>query len=137
MSQPGHATDAERSPFDVYIVWIQKQRVHEEHGRKNAMAAVSRRLLLLTAFILLIAGVGLKIASGGSTLLAVASGLGFILVVLAWSLFDDTSKPSTLKGSTPIKANYSSGKALQNSQAEPQEQTLPDPLESGFEIPLM
>ena len=113
------------------------QRVHEEHGRVNTMATVSRRLLILAAVFLPIAGVGLKIASGGSTLLAVAFGLGFIFVVLAWPLFNDSSESSMNKGSTPIKANYSSGKALQDSQTEHQEQTLPDPLESGFEIPLM
>ncbi len=113
------------------------QRVHEEHGRVSTMATVSRRLLILAAVFLPIAGVGLKIASGGSTLLAVASGLGFIFVILAWSLFGDSSESPMNKGSTPIKANYSSGKVLQQSQTETQEQSLPDPLESGFEIPLM
>ena len=101
------------------------------------MATVSRRLLLLAAVFLLIVGVGLKVASGGSTLLVVGTGLGLIFVVLAWSLFDASSKSSRTKGSTPIKVNYSTGKTLKSLQAEHQEQTLPDPLESGFEIPLM
>jgi len=113
------------------------QRVHEEHGCVKTMATVSRRLLLLAAVFLLIAGVGLKVASGGSTLLVVASGLGLIFVIFAWSLFDTSSKASRAMGSTPIKANYSAGKTLQNIQSEHQEQTLPDPLEAGFEIPLM
>tara|TARA_B110000196_G_C21016777_1_gene600714 strand:- start:513 stop:926 length:414 start_codon:yes stop_codon:yes gene_type:complete len=137
MSHPGHAIVGERSPSDEYIVSVQMQRVHEEHGRVETMATVSRRLLLAAAVILFIAGVGLKIASGGSTLLIVASGLGLIFIVLAWSLFDDSSKSSLSKGSTPIKANYSSGSTLQNLQNEHQEQALPDPIESGFDIPLM
>ncbi|GEM_PF-455893 len=118
-------------------MWVQMQRVHEEHGCVKTMATVSRRLLLLAAVFLLIGGVGLKVASGGSTLLVVGTGLGLIFVVLAWSLFDTSSKSSRSKGSTPIKANYSTGMTLKSLQTEHQEQTLPDPLESGFEIPLM
>tara|TARA_B110000902_G_scaffold258182_1_gene327526 strand:+ start:1104 stop:1517 length:414 start_codon:yes stop_codon:yes gene_type:complete len=137
MSQPGHATDAERSPSDEYMMSVQMQRVHEEHGREDTMATVSRRLLLLAAVLLLIAGIGLKIASGGSTLLVIASGLGLIFVILAWSLFDDSSTSSLTKGATPIKASYSSGTSFDKLSTERQEQTLPDPVESGFEIPLM
>ncbi len=113
------------------------QRVHEEHGCEETMATVSRRLLLLAAVLLLIAGIGLKIASGGSTLLVIASGLGLILVILAWSLFDDSSTSSLTKGAKPIKPSYSSGTSFDKLPKERQEQTLPDPVESGFEIPLM
>ena len=113
------------------------QRVLEEHGCVGTMATVSRRLLIVAGVFLLIAGIGLKIASGGSTLLIAASGFGLIVIVFAWSLFDDSSDQSHSKGSTPTKANYSVGKSLQNFQAEREEQALPDPLESGFEIPLM
>lgn len=113
------------------------QRVHEEHGCVGTMATVSRRLLLVAAVFLFIAGVSLKIASGGSTSLIVVSGLGLIFVALAWSLLDDSSESSLSKGSTPIKANYSSGTTIPNFHNEHQEQALPDPIESGFDIPLM
>jgi len=113
------------------------QRVHEEHGRERVMATVSRRLLLLAAILLLAVGLGINLASGGSKLLVVASGFILIFVIFAWSLFDASSNSTKLRGSTPIQPNYSSGKAISNLQSVKQEQDLPDPLESGFDIPLM
>ena len=69
-------------------MWVQMQRVHEEHGRETSMATVSRRLLLLAAMFFFVVAIGINLASGGSTLVVVASGLGLIFIVFAWSLFD-------------------------------------------------
>ncbi|HJL96632.1 MAG TPA: hypothetical protein QF401_00620 [Candidatus Poseidoniaceae archaeon] len=101
------------------------------------MATVSRRLLLLAAIFFFVVAIGINLASGGSTLVVVASGLGLIFIVLSWFLFEASSKSTTNTGATPIKVNYSTGTTLSNLQSEQMEQTLPDPLESGFDIPLM
>mgnify|MGYP001341460290 CR=1 FL=1 len=101
------------------------------------MATISRRLLVMAAILLLAVGLAINIADGGSTLLVVAAGLALIFAILTWSLFDATSKPAKVRGSTPIQSDYSMGKSLSELQDERQEQTLPDPLESGYEIPLM
>ncbi len=118
-------------------MWVQMQRVHEEHGRETSMATVSRRLLLLAAMFFFVVAIGINLASGGSTLVVVASGLGLIFIVFAWSLFDASSEATATSGATPIKANYSTGTTLKNPQSEPIEESLPDPLDSGFDIPLM
>ena len=101
------------------------------------MATVSRRLLVLAAILLLVAGLGINIAEGGSKLLVVAAGFTVIFLILSWSLFDASSKSTKPQGSTPIKSSYSAGKSVSELQNEKQEQQLPDPLESGYEIPLM
>ena len=101
------------------------------------MATVSRRLLVLAAILLLVAGLGINIAEGGSKLLVVAAGFTVIFLILSWSLFDASSKSSKPQGSTPIKSNYSAGQSVSELHNERQEQRLPDPLESGYEIPLM
>ena len=119
------------------MVLVQMQRVHEEHGRVGIMATVSRRLLFIAAVLLLVTSIGINVTSGGSTLLIVALGLGLIFVTLAWTLFDAPSKPTVSRGSTPIKSQYSMGKSSLDNHRENQEQSLPDPLESGFDIPLM
>ena len=113
------------------------QRVHEEHGRERVMATVSRRLLVLAAILLLVAGLVINIADGGSSLLIAAAGLTFIFMILAWSLFDASPETSKERGSTPIQSKYSNGKTLNEVQNEAEERNLPDPLESGYEIPLM
>ncbi len=101
------------------------------------MATVSRRLLVLTAILLVVAGLGANIAEGGSSLLIAAAGFTVIFMILAWSLFDASPKTSKVRGSTPIQSNYSNGKKLTELQNENEEHNLPDPLESGYEIPLM
>ena len=101
------------------------------------MATISRRLLVVAAILLISVGIAINIADGGSTLLVAAAGFTLIFAILAWSLFDVSSKASKVYGSTPIQSEYSIGKPLGELQSELQEQTLPDPLESGYEIPLM
>ena len=101
------------------------------------MATVSRRLLVLAAILFLVAGLGINIAEGGSALLVVAAGLAVIFLILAWSLFDASSNSSKVQGSTTIKSNYSTGQSMSELNSENQDQQLPDPLESGYEIPLM
>lgn len=101
------------------------------------MATISRRLLVLTAILLLIAGLVLNIAEGGSIFLVVAAGFTVIFLILSWSLFDASSETTKVRGSTPISSQFSSGKALNEAQKNTEEHTLPDPLDSGYEIPLM
>ena len=52
-------------------------------------------------------------------------------------VFDYVIVGAGSSGATPIKANYSTGTTLKSPQSEPIEESLPDPLDSGFDIPLM
>lgn len=112
------------------------QRVHEEHGCETFMATLSRRLLPSAAILILLAAIGLNISTGGSVLTVAIFGFGLIMVVFSWFLFEASSR-SRERGSSPIKANYASGKPQNKFASSEQDKELPDPLEAGFEIPLM
>ncbi len=115
---------------------LQMQRVHEEHGRERLMATLSRRLLPSAAILILLAAIVLNVSTGGSSLIVVIFGLGLIFVVFTWYLFEASSRTID-RGSSPIKAEYSSGKPLNTFSSQEQHNELPDPVEAGFEIPLL
>lgn len=112
------------------------QEVHEEHGRVRYMAVGSRRLLVIAAFCIVFAALGINIADGGSAFLVVAAGSFMILAGFAWFMFEATSSTKET-GSTAIKAAYSLGEEKSLNSQETQQKELPDPLDSGFDIPLM
>lgn len=115
---------------------LQMQRVHEEHGRERFMATLSRRLLPSAAISILLAAIVLNVSKGGSSLIVVIFGLGLIFVVFTWYLFEASSR-TIERGSSPIKAEYSSGQPLNTFSSQEQHNELPDPVEAGFEIPLL
>lgn len=115
---------------------LQMQRVHEEHGCETLMATLSRRLLPSAAILILLVAIGLNISTGGSVLTVAIFGFGLIMVVFSWYLFEATSR-SNERGSSPIKAKHASGKTLDKFASSELDSELPDPLEAGFEIPLM
>ena len=115
---------------------LQMQRVHEEHGRESFMATLSRRLLPSAAISILLAAIVLNVSKGGSSLIVVIFGLGLIVVVFTWYLFEASSRTNE-RGSSPIKAEYSSGQPLNTFPSQEQHNELPDPVEAGFEIPLL
>ena len=112
------------------------QRVHEEHGRVAAMTTLSRRLLPTAALLILLAALVLNLQSGGSSLTVAIFGLAIISVVLAWYLFEASSR-SKPENSSLVKAKFASGQPIERYSGETQHSELPDPIESGFEIPLM
>jgi|TARA_B100001094_G_C18195608_1_gene810626 peptidoglycan/LPS O-acetylase OafA/YrhL len=117
------------------MICTQLQRVHEEHGRVKFMAAVSRRILPLAALCTVVVAVTGNLFSGGSTLIVALSGISVIFIVFTWYLFEATSRQEKA-ASSPTSPGYSTGtKVEQISRQEDSE--LPDPLEAGFEIPLM
>ena len=117
------------------MVCTQLQRVHEEHGCDKFMAAVSRRILPFAALCIVVVAVTGNLFSGGSTLIVALSGISLIFIVFSWYLFEATSRQER-DASSPTSPGYSTGtKVGQVSQLEDSE--LPDPLEAGFEIPLM
>ena len=115
---------------------LQMQRVLEEHGCERLMATLSRRLLPTAAILILIAAIVLNISTGGSSLIVAIFGLGLIFVVFTWYLFEASSRTSE-RGSSPIKAQYASGQPLNKFSSQEQHNELPDPVEAGFEIPLL
>ena len=115
---------------------LQMQRVHEEHGCERLMATLSRRLLPSAAVLILLAAIGLNVSTGGSVLTVAIFGFGLIMVVFSWYLFEASSR-SNERGASPIKANYASGKPIDKFASNEHDSELPDPLEAGFEIPLM
>ena len=100
------------------------------------MAVSSRRLLVVAALVIVFAALGINIADGGSAFLVVAAGSLMILAGFAWFMFE-ASSTTKKTGSTIIKASHSHGAGKNLNSHEPQQKELPDPLDSGFDIPLM
>lgn len=116
--------------------WTHLQRVHEEHGRDRTMTAVSRRILPVAAFSTVVVAVTGNLVSGGSTLVVALSGISVIFIVFSWYLFEASSRKRT-DVSSPTTPGYSSGTGGEPLAQNEKESELPDPLEAGFEIPLL
>ncbi len=115
----------------------QTQRVHEHHGHRKHMAMNSRVLLAASAIgAVLIAAIS-NVLQGGTTLTLLLLASTLTLVVLIWFMFSGKAK-SPSSGSTLIRAQHSIGTTAQHSKVnQSNEQHLPDPLEAGFDAPLM
>ena len=116
----------------------QTQRVHEHHGHRKHMAMNSRVLLAASAIgAVLIAAIS-NVLQGGTTLTLLLLASTLTLVVLIWFMFSGKAK-SPSSGSTLIRAQHSIGKgtAPHSKVNQSNEQHLPDPLEAGFDAPLM
>lgn len=100
---------------------------------------MNSRVLLAASAIgaVLIAAIS-NVLQGGTTLTLLLLASTLTLVVLIWFMFSGKAK-SPSSGSTLIRAQHSIGKGTaQHSKVnQSNEQHLPDPLEAGFDAPLM
>ncbi len=78
-----------------------------------------------------------NVAQGATSLTLMVLAITLVLVVFVWFLFDG-SQQMTGSGSTVIKATQSIGRGIEgmNDTAEASED-IPDPLDAGFDVPLM
>ena len=119
------------------MVSRQTQRVHEHLGPALRMAMNSRALLAVSAIGVVLAAAILNVAQGATSLTLVVLAITLVLVVFVWFLFDGTQH-KTESGSTAIKPTQSIGRGIEemNGASEPSED-IPDPLDAGFDVPLM
>ena len=95
------------------------------------MTGNSRYILLLGASLLVVAFAGMSTVSGDGWVIPMATLLSGILLILVFSVI--TLKQETERGSTPLSVqSKSSGESVDNAVSD-----LPDPAESGFEIPIL
>lgn len=120
------------------MVLAQTQRVHEHRGYPPLMAMNSRILLAGAAIGAVFIAVITNILQGGTSLLLVVFAGCVILAALVALLF--TGKQNkTASGSTSI----SPGKSIVRNTggikdaATSVQEDLPDPLDAGFDVPLM
>ena len=102
------------------------------------MAMNSRVLLAASAIGAVLVAAISSVLQGGTTLTLLLLASTLTLVVLIWFMFSGKAK-SPSSGSTLIRAQHSIGKGTaQHSKVnQSNEQHLPDPLEAGFDAPLM
>ena len=95
------------------------------------MTGNSRYILLLGASLLVIAFAGMSTVSGEGWIIPMAALLSGILLILVFSVM--TIKQESERGSTPLSTTS------QNTvkSAEDVAVDLPDPVESGFDLPLL
>ena len=95
------------------------------------MTGNSRYILLLGASLLVVAFAGMSTVSGDGWVIPMATLLSGILLILVFSVI--TLKQETERGSTPLSAqSKSSGESVDNAVSD-----LPDPAESGFDLPIL
>lgn len=116
----------------------QTQRVHEHRGSRTTMVVNSRALLATAAVIVLLGAVISNVLDGGSTFEFIVLALGLILAAFIWLLFDSKAN-SASSGSTVISVNHSIGRGAAGTQhaTSTTEEELPDPLDSGIDVPLL
>lgn len=95
------------------------------------MTGNSRYILLLGASLLVIAFAGMSTVSGDGWIIPMAALLSGILLILVFSVM--TIKQESERGSTPLSTT--SQKTVKS--AEDVAVDLPDPVESGFDLPLL
>ena len=95
------------------------------------MATNSRGFLLLGAVLLMVAFAGMSTVSGTGWILPMATLLSGILFILIFSVM--TISEDSKRGSTPI----SSSKGGKMEQIDSESDDLPDPRDSGFELPIL
>ncbi len=95
------------------------------------MTGNSRYILLLGASLLVIAFAGMSTVSGDGWIAPMAALLSGILVILVFSFI--TIRQDSARGSTPVSTESNSAtKDLVSSSED-----LPDPVDSGFELPIL
>lgn len=95
------------------------------------MATNSRGFLLLGAVLLMVAFAGMSTVSGTGWMLPMATLLSGILFILIFSVM--TLSEDSKRGSTPV----SSSKGGMMEQIDTETDDLPDPRDSGFELPIL
>ena len=102
------------------------------------MAMNSRVLLAASAIGAVLVAAISSVLQGGTTLTLLLLASTLTLVMLIWFMFNGKAKKPSL-GSTLIRAQNSIGKgpAQHPNGNLSDEQHLPDPLEAGFDAPLM
>jgi len=95
------------------------------------MTGKSRYILLLGASLLVVAFAGMSTVSGDGWVIPMATLLSGILLILVFSII--TIKQESERGSTPLSmSSQSSGKNVDSVADD-----LPDPVESGFDLPIL
>lgn len=95
------------------------------------MTGNSRYILLLGASLLVVAFAGMSTVSGDGWVIPMATLLSGILLILVFSVI--TIKQESERGSTPLSISSQSSRKNGDSVAE----DLPDPVESGFDLPIL
>ena len=95
------------------------------------MATNSRGFLLLGAVLLMVAFAGMSTVSGTGWILPMATLLSGILFILIFSMM--TISEDSKRGSTPLSS--SNGGKIE--QIDTESDDLPDPRDSGFELPIL
>jgi len=95
------------------------------------MTGNSRYILLLGASLLVVAFAGMSTVSGDGWVIPMATLLSGILLILVFSFI--TIKQESERGSTPLStSSQSKQKNVDNVTDD-----LPDPVESGFDLPIL
>ena len=95
------------------------------------MTGNSRYILLAGASLLVVAFAGMSTVSGDGWVIPMATLLSGILLILVFSVI--TIKQDSERGSTPLTVtSQSSTKSVENAAND-----LPDPVESGFDLPIL
>ena len=95
------------------------------------MTGNSRYILLAGASLLVVAFAGMSTVSGDGWVIPMATLLSGILLILVFSVI--TIKQDSERGSTPLTVtSQSSSKSVENATND-----LPDPVESGFDLPIL
>ena len=102
------------------------------------MVVNSRAVLATAAVLAVLAAVISNVLGGGTTFGFIVLALSLILAVFIWLLFD-TEAETTSPASTIIPVQNSIGRvsASQSAVESTPEQDLPDPLDSGIDVPLL
>jgi|TARA_X000001036_G_scaffold368702_1_gene354438 sensor domain CHASE-containing protein len=95
------------------------------------MASNSRGLLLLGGGVMIAAAAIVSTNSGDGWIIPMAILLSIISVFLIFSLL--TSEKIKSKGSTP----FTSDKSIQSRELEQVTENLPDPADSGIDLPIL
>jgi len=101
------------------------------------MAMNSRAVLAFAAFVVVLAAAILNVLQGATSLTLVVIASTIVLIILIWFLFDGEKEPSSA-GATAIKTSQSIGTITAGMEgSNPPESELPDPLDAGFDVPLL
>ena len=101
------------------------------------MAMNSRAVLAFAAFVVVLAAAILNVLQGATSLTLVVIASTIVLIILIWFLFDG-EKVSVSDGSTAIKTSQSIGGITASMEGDnPPASELPDPLDAGFDVPLL
>ena len=95
------------------------------------MTGNSRYILLLGASLLVVAFAGMSTVSGDGWAIPMATLLSGILLILVFSVI--TIKQESERGSTPLSTALQPSAKSEGSVAD----DLPDPAESGFDLPIL